>query len=304
MATNMMNHQQSIEEMVTCPICMERMESPKHLTCQHAFCMACLEDWTKQPGNSSRSISCPVCRKNTHLDSGVHNLPTDINVIRLIDVLNANMQSCSLDSAQSSQFTPTSGSESKNCAHDNSPAVGYCETCIEHLCTRCMKIHKQEPALSNHFVRSTVHNCPLHAKKLLDFFCPRCKKLVCGVCVHGPHKKHGSQPIAVVAKRNKEVIRKMRTTLADRIAVERQRHFSQGSEGNVGTALVEIESLVANHVAKNSRSIETWQTGILDEINQKRDEYRQQVGLFHQKSFLDNGILFIHCRYILYFQIL
>lgn len=63
------------EGFLTCPTCLcpydafER--SPKQLTCSHAFCKACLEKITNQPGITD-SFRCPICRESIILPrSGV-----------------------------------------------------------------------------------------------------------------------------------------------------------------------------------------------------------------------------------------
>lgn len=62
-----------LDELVTCPICMQIIYKCVALTpCSHNFCMACLSDWMR------RKKDCPVCRR--HIVAVMKNLPMD-NVI-------------------------------------------------------------------------------------------------------------------------------------------------------------------------------------------------------------------------------
>lgn len=45
-----------------CPICLERMESAKRLSCGHIFHSECLLEWVKESANAA--CTCPMCRSD------------------------------------------------------------------------------------------------------------------------------------------------------------------------------------------------------------------------------------------------
>ena len=47
---------ESLETLLTCPICHELMAGPSSLMCGHSFCRACLVKVMRQ------SSTCPMCR--------------------------------------------------------------------------------------------------------------------------------------------------------------------------------------------------------------------------------------------------
>ncbi|CAD6188315.1 unnamed protein product [Caenorhabditis auriculariae] len=61
------NPLEKIEQLLTCPICLDRYKQPKLLPCQHSFCYPCLESCAD---SLHRSLKCPECRAE-------HNIPYD-----------------------------------------------------------------------------------------------------------------------------------------------------------------------------------------------------------------------------------
>ncbi len=45
-----------------CSVCLSVFEDPKLLPCSHTYCLACLEDITRQ--SASNHVKCPECREN------------------------------------------------------------------------------------------------------------------------------------------------------------------------------------------------------------------------------------------------
>ena len=57
---------QDVENVITCQICLLRMEKPKTLTCLHSFCLKCIEGFAlKEDG----LLYCPVCRKQAKVST-------------------------------------------------------------------------------------------------------------------------------------------------------------------------------------------------------------------------------------------
>ncbi|CAB3401438.1 unnamed protein product [Caenorhabditis bovis] len=61
------NPLEKIEQLLTCPICLDRYKQPKLLPCQHTFCYPCLESCAD---TLHRTLKCPECRAE-------HNIPYD-----------------------------------------------------------------------------------------------------------------------------------------------------------------------------------------------------------------------------------
>ena len=53
-----------LEDLVLCPICLQRFVSPKTLECQHTFCSKCL----KSLHAKEQRLVCPICRRDSFLN--------------------------------------------------------------------------------------------------------------------------------------------------------------------------------------------------------------------------------------------
>ena len=59
-----------IQQIFECPICVELMNNPKTLQCEHSFCKECLEGCVTFQINGAPSILCPTCRAEHILGYG------------------------------------------------------------------------------------------------------------------------------------------------------------------------------------------------------------------------------------------
>ncbi|CAF3850268.1 unnamed protein product [Rotaria sp. Silwood2] len=74
---------ENLENLLQCAICLDRFQIPKVLSCQHTFCLACLQ---RMYNNQNRTLSCPTCRKVINLRQGPDELPSNLLLISLMDV--------------------------------------------------------------------------------------------------------------------------------------------------------------------------------------------------------------------------
>ena len=108
------------EQLLSCPICLDRFNNPRTLSCHHSFCMVCIK---KLPQKDDATVLCPVCRLPTKLDEkGASGLPAAfiMNMISDLDtvVKNNPVQECDI--------------------HESEKII-YCDTCSEFICFKCYK---------------------------------------------------------------------------------------------------------------------------------------------------------------------
>ena len=74
-ASDMPDRQQRLKKLIECPICLNELQDPRRVSCQHICCYTCLKDYHKK-GNYGNALPCPQCREVTKLyQGGVDNLP-------------------------------------------------------------------------------------------------------------------------------------------------------------------------------------------------------------------------------------
>lgn len=75
-----------LQELLECPICMNRYDNPHVLPCQHTFCKSCIVTLKTNARNDENVINCPICRETHNLNNGIDNLPANYTMKRLIEL--------------------------------------------------------------------------------------------------------------------------------------------------------------------------------------------------------------------------
>lgn len=76
------------EDLLTCPICLDRFTQPKCLPCMHTFCQLCLQQYIARSVHNGH-VDCPTCRKRIPWGPGssVSALQSNFLVTRLMDTV-------------------------------------------------------------------------------------------------------------------------------------------------------------------------------------------------------------------------
>ncbi|XP_013410567.1 probable E3 ubiquitin-protein ligase MID2 isoform X2 [Lingula anatina] len=218
----------SMEDELTCPVCLELYADPLILPCSHSVCKQCLQDIIhskKEKTDNEEKIDCPSCRKpldatKEALASLPRNLALENIVIRYTEECSkrlANKASIDLPSPE-----PSGGSEEtedvlpadfpvehrQKCelCEGNTPskAAWYCGQCSVAYCHPCLdKFHPKRGSLVRHKLRrpSDLESsnkevfCQDHEAEAAAIFCDQCQSLVCHLCVCDGVGKHAGHKI-------------------------------------------------------------------------------------------------------------
>ncbi|KHJ49322.1 zinc finger, C3HC4 type [Trichuris suis] len=125
-----------IEELLTCPICLDRYKNPKVLPCQHSFCLEpCLEGLMDA---ARRTVKCPECRVE-HLapQDGARGWPTNYTLVGFLEIhLRATEQSVVEFEAYIRRYNM------ERCKVCNEKAVlEHCAHCNKKICPDCLTNH-------------------------------------------------------------------------------------------------------------------------------------------------------------------
>lgn len=143
-----------------CSICLDLLNEPMKLSCDHSFCQNCLETHIqKSPSHSPippdpegascdlqpKVIVCPCCRKETDLpDDGVKGLKTNFKLKSLVEILSAQERETTIQAlgkAHSQRVNQTIP-KCKEKHHDDERCVFFCIDCQTLFCRYCIPNHK------------------------------------------------------------------------------------------------------------------------------------------------------------------
>lgn len=189
----------SLEDDLTCSICLCPFDEPVSLNCGHSFCRGCLEEtWS-----SASSYSCPHCRAHylTKPD-----LKKNTVLSAVVDTFRAKAgtgtgaglegETDSVFSAVGVACKPQPEPKPIMCDVCNEDkAVKTCLTCITSFCTEHVRPHQENPLFRAHELCEPLSNlteclCPEHGK-LMEFYCMRHERSICSSCLQQSHKECG-----------------------------------------------------------------------------------------------------------------
>ena len=170
---------ETMEDLLTCPLCLDSFTEPKTLKCLHSYCLECLKKMTKNV--KEVPIACPLCREETMTPSeGVEGLPTNFFIKNMMDVVELRSRN------ENTQCT--------NC-QEGLKASCRCMDCEEFFCEQCLKAHERLRRYHDHRIvdlkkllspnSSKEFHPPMKCKRheeVCKFYCQTCNVLVCRDC--------------------------------------------------------------------------------------------------------------------------
>ncbi|XP_019939611.2 E3 ubiquitin/ISG15 ligase TRIM25-like [Paralichthys olivaceus] len=180
----------SLEDELTCSICLSPFDCPVTIPCGHNFCQSCLlSTWTE-------IYRCPQCRTL---------FPTKPE-LKKNTVLSTVVETLNLRLVRSEVGLPAEEKETEKETEKeaNEDAVIRCDTCMDaeaaHTCLTCMasfceehlRPHRENPVFRPHQLIEPVGDlserfCPDH-HKLMELFCSQHVRPICSLCLQKDHK--------------------------------------------------------------------------------------------------------------------
>lgn len=139
----------NIEDILQCPLCLDRFHDPRALPCQHVFCCSCLKIIITSNKLCSM-ITCPLCRLIFPYNNNTEQFPVSYIHKQLLDLSPIN---CTIN-GKCSKCKSTHG-------------LNLCPCCCYHLCKNCLK-NDRENSLIN--LEDLIRQCSnlLSTKELDD----------------------------------------------------------------------------------------------------------------------------------------
>uniref|UniRef100_A0A4W3H667 RING finger protein nhl-1-like n=2 Tax=Callorhinchus milii TaxID=7868 RepID=A0A4W3H667_CALMI len=125
-----MNHH-LIEQLLTCPVCLDRYKRPKLLPCQHTFCQEpCLKGLVNEV---NRKVKCPECRAVHKIPrEGVSGFPNNRTILSFLEIPLEQIPGLNSNGPLTCHF----------CSLKEELAV--CCHCEKHLCDSCQHLHMEQ----------------------------------------------------------------------------------------------------------------------------------------------------------------
>ncbi|TVH12527.1 E3 ubiquitin/ISG15 ligase TRIM25 [Bagarius yarrelli] len=185
----------SLEDDLTCSICLCPFTEPVSLRCGHSFCRVCLEEtWS-----STSSYFCPHCREHYPTKP---QLKKNTVLSAVVETFRAKAGS-GVGSDGGGGVVPDTAAamtsprpELKPIMCDmcsNVKAVKTCLTCITSFCSEHVRPHQENPLFRAHELCEPLNDltdrlCSQHGK-LMEFFCSRHERSICSSCLQQSHKE-------------------------------------------------------------------------------------------------------------------
>ncbi|VDM43215.1 unnamed protein product [Toxocara canis] len=131
------NPLEKIEQLLTCPICLDRYKQPKLLPCHHTFCLPCLDNCADVV---HRTLKCPECRAEHPLPyDGVKSFQTNYTLTGFLDI---HLQATDDNAAQLEAYIQRYNLERcKIC--DEKANLEVCAHCERRACADCRSTHME-----------------------------------------------------------------------------------------------------------------------------------------------------------------
>ncbi|CAN9510786.1 unnamed protein product [Ophioblennius macclurei] len=169
----------SLEEELSCSVCLSPFDCPVTIPCGHNFCQDCLLSTWKD------AYCCPQCRT----------VFATRPELKKNTVLTAVVEAFWARSGRSPQEAapPPKKAEVIRCdTCMEAEAVHTCLTCMASFCLEHVKPHRDNPVFRLHQLGDPVRDlmeriCPDH-NKLMELFCSQHHRLICSLCLQQEHK--------------------------------------------------------------------------------------------------------------------
>ena len=208
-----------------CGVCSKPYNDPRILPCLHSFCQQCLQDEIEKSG-SQQEFKCPTCERNINIPvGGASGFPQNLHLGFEVEV-----------AGYMSKIVSNSEVCCDECKDGSSgPAVVFCCTCRQFLCSYCHDYHRNSRKLSKHdmvgldqvgakqlmtTMKPREYYCsqPNHEDNKLNFYCETCNLLVCLHCTTVAHKDHGVTELSTAAEAHRGDMRGTLQCVQDTLA--------------------------------------------------------------------------------------
>ncbi|XP_068265319.1 E3 ubiquitin/ISG15 ligase TRIM25-like [Nyctibius grandis] len=269
----------SLEDQLSCPICLCMYRNPVSLTCGHSFCKQCIQKALGAQQQSKAPYSCPMCK---------------IQLGPILE-LQKNFQLCSI--VEAFLATTSKGQQDGDSAEGKKevvpcdfcldwpqPAVKTCLICDASLCQAHLTKHNAKASHQDHVLVEVgaggaveERRCVEHGR-LLECYCQDEGQYICVLCsIAGCHKGHSIVTL-------KEAHDKQLGELSDSVT------WLQERKSALATALEELQKS-ENQLKTNTKTVTSQLQKLFEEMKtemmQKEKKILSDIQSIEKKQLAD-----------------
>ncbi|XP_078700810.1 E3 ubiquitin-protein ligase Midline-1-like [Branchiostoma floridae x Branchiostoma belcheri] len=266
---------ESLEEELTCPVCLELFACPLQLPCNHSLCHRCAEillesettvnssqdgeeaaacsaEGAAGPEEAPDSFPCPTCRQEVSLDTrGLEGLRKNLLLQNIVD------RYIKLKGNNTEEQIPCQLCQSA----PPKMATKSCLTCKASYCEQCLTLtHPAFPPFSEHKLISPRTSfdeapqtvmCPDHPSKPVEMYCVQDQTPVCLLCEKvGRHKQHNMAALEEVFSQRRAELQDGVDRLGARVAEEEEEVLGLESQREQMIARPQL-TIARKHIVKH-----------------------------------------------------
>lgn len=135
----------SLEEQVTCTVCLDIFENAHSLQCLHSLCLDCIHK-IKQP--NTNMIECPECREQTSQYLIRHDFKLQ-NLVEFYKKTKEKPETLKPDGENRTKAVK----DCEVCLNPGKRIRSKCENCDEYMCCDCENVHKKMKICQGHVIK-------------------------------------------------------------------------------------------------------------------------------------------------------
>ena len=276
---------QKIEDVISCPVCLEICREPRALPCYHAFCLQCLQSSVRRTGGT---LACPQCRRQVELPKeGVSGLRVAFHINNLIEIYESIQQ----EAARSPGAVAT-GLSCANCA--GSAASHFCAQCNKFLCEDCRLVHDKWGQFSGHEISGMSEktlsererSCRTHPSQSLTHYCKGCRQLVCSECLREsdgcPHYQHKVSITEAAHLAKDAILASLEPIRSQLVSIEGVVRRIQAKKQHVDEQAADMNAAIDRDFEDLSSALEQRRSELKLEVN--KEEEGKHLGLGAQEE--------------------
>uniref|UniRef100_A0AAQ6AM17 Tripartite motif containing 25 n=1 Tax=Amphiprion ocellaris TaxID=80972 RepID=A0AAQ6AM17_AMPOC len=173
----------SLEDELTCSICLSPFDCPVTIPCGHNFCQDCLLATWKN------SYSCPQCRT---LFATRPELKKNTVLSTVVETFRSRAGGPKEESSGAEEEKKKEEVKVRCDACMEAEAAQTCLTCMASFCEEHLRPHRENPIFRVHQLSEPVGDlseriCPDH-HKLMELFCSQHGRPICSLCLQQVHR--------------------------------------------------------------------------------------------------------------------